>query len=52
MQTEEYTKIVEKVNFEESWLLDLDYKNELNTTNIKIAMSAIRHILWQLMEDK
>lgn len=52
MKYEEYEQIIEKVKFEENWLLDLDNKNELNSLNIKIAMSGIRHILWEILKGE
>lgn len=51
MKYEEYERIIEKINFEERWMLDLHCKNELKTIDVKISMSSIRHILWELLEE-
>lgn len=46
MTDEEYTQIIDKINFEEKWLLDLYAKQyKVSANDIHIAMSSIRSII-------
>lgn len=50
MKYEEYEKIIEKINFEEKWLSNLDLNNRLNKKNVEIAMSAIKNVLRDILK--
>lgn len=46
-------EIAQKIDFEEKWLLDIyEKQHRVGAKDIEIAMSAIRHIVSKLKENK
>lgn len=50
---EEFEKIIAEIDFEEKWLLDVYVKEyKVSESDIRIAMSAIRHAVSNIKEGK
>ena len=49
MTNEERQKIIDKINFEEKWLIDIKMNNGfISIADIEVAMSGIRSVIAEL----